>query len=159
VLSQQEISDHIEIEQVLQRYGMALDDKAYDLLDSVFTPDAELRYQMEGQELSGDTAHWKKVFPAFMKDFYWTQHFFSTPVVELEGDEARTTTRLIATHVQVEPGGLRHTWTVYGFYRDRFVRTDDGWRIRERFFKGPHEQGKPASGDRVVPYPALPWSR
>ena len=38
-----EASDHVEITQCLQRYGQAFDDRAFDLLESVFTPDARIR--------------------------------------------------------------------------------------------------------------------
>ena len=37
MLTPQEQSDHIEIAQVLERYGRALDDKDYDLLDSAMS--------------------------------------------------------------------------------------------------------------------------
>ena len=45
-LSLQEISDRIEIEDLLQRYTAAIDAKDWDLLGSVFTPDATLDYTL-----------------------------------------------------------------------------------------------------------------
>ena len=43
MLTPQEISDQIEIEQVLNRYFRAIDTKDWALLDSVFAPAAGLR--------------------------------------------------------------------------------------------------------------------
>ncbi len=48
-MTPREIADHIEIGQVIQRYGRALDTADYELLRTVFAPDATLRYEMEGR--------------------------------------------------------------------------------------------------------------
>ena len=47
-LSLQEISDRIEIEDLLQRYTAAIDAKDWELLATVFTPDATLDYTSSG---------------------------------------------------------------------------------------------------------------
>ena len=66
MLSQQEISDHIEISQLIQRYGMALDERKWHLLDRVFSKDADLRYRYEEQVDNGPLEHWKQVFESFL---------------------------------------------------------------------------------------------
>ncbi len=60
-----------------------------------------------------------------------TQHLVGTFVVDLAGDEATSRCYLHAQHVRAGvPGGEQYV--IAGCYRDRFTRTADGWRIRER---------------------------
>jgi 3-phenylpropionate/cinnamic acid dioxygenase small subunit len=153
-----EASDHVDITQCLQRYGQALDDRAWDLFDTVFTPDAAIRYDIEGavtnlrmEELADRS---RKLF----ERFWWTQHVFSVPVIELAGDAARATCRLIATHVQVNLEGQRSTWVLYGIYRDVLARTAAGWRIRERHLHGVYSEGKLLSRKYVQGFASAPKS-
>ncbi len=154
--SQQKLGDHLEIEQLIQRYGLSLDEKNYDLLDSVFTPDASLHYVMEDQETRGSYRQWKEIFRQFLLPFYWTSHMFSTPVIELAGDAARSSCRLIASHLQIRLSGERNLWIVHGQYRDRLERTTAGWRIRDRCFMGLHSEGRRLPGDQVRCFPEAP---
>ncbi len=153
MLTDQATRDHVEIGQLIARYGKALDDKDYELLGSVFTPAAALRYELEGRETRGSYAEWVGIFREFLAPFSWTSHLFSQPVIELEGDAAGSSCRVIASHLQFELDGKRNLWIVHGFYRDRLARSDAGWRIRERHFWGVHAQGEPLPPDRVRPSP------
>jgi 3-phenylpropionate/cinnamic acid dioxygenase small subunit len=150
--------DHAEITQCLQRYGQAFDDRAWDVFESVFTPDAHIRYDIEGRvtELRADelAASARELF----ERFWWTQHMFSVPVIELAGDSARATCRLIATHVQVSLEGQRSTWVVYGIYRDVLTGTLAGWRIRERHLHGVYSEGQLLSRKRVQCFASAPAS-
>ena len=150
-----EAADHAEIAQVLQRYGQALDEKRYELLDQVFVPGATLRYEMEG---GAPTTYPEMVavFREFNAAFWYTQHLFSHPVIELSGDLARTLCRLIAIHVQRRLAGGRNLWTVYGFYDDTLSRTPEGWRIRERTFRGMHVEGERLPADQVERHDSSP---
>ena len=47
-LSNQEISDRLEINDLLTRYCTAIDAKDYELLDECFTPDAKVDYVSSG---------------------------------------------------------------------------------------------------------------
>ena len=47
-MDNQEIADRLEIDQLLVRYVDAIDAKDWDLLDTVFTPDAHLDYSSSG---------------------------------------------------------------------------------------------------------------
>ena len=46
--SLQEISDRLEINDLLSRYTFAIDNKDFDALDAVFTPDATIDYTTSG---------------------------------------------------------------------------------------------------------------
>jgi hypothetical protein len=51
-LSPSQAADHVDITQCLQRYGQAMDDRVFDVLDTVFTADAQIRYDIEGRTWS-----------------------------------------------------------------------------------------------------------
>ncbi len=48
MLTLQEISDRLEIQQVLIDYSSAIDQRRFDDLDAVFTPDAYIDYRVTG---------------------------------------------------------------------------------------------------------------
>jgi hypothetical protein len=141
MISATEAADHVDIAQCLQRYGQALDDRAWDVFDTVFTPDATLRYDIEGSLTSLRMAELKESSRKLFERFWWTQHMFSIPLIELAGSEARATCRLIATHVQRKLDGTSSRWVLYGTYRDALVRGVSGWRIRERHLHGVYSEG------------------
>ena len=47
-MSLQEISDRLEIQDLIARYSYALDRRDFDALDELFTPDAVLDYRATG---------------------------------------------------------------------------------------------------------------
>lgn len=139
--------DRLEIQDVIQRYGIGQDDhqggRGNDVLtqwDEVFTEDATVDYtiaghvgpdapyrdlarQMRGQDFGGDgsmsvLANW--------------QHFEGVPTVAIDGDTAQARTPHLHTHKgkYEGPGG----WNVMeaGIFVDELRRTPDGWRITHR---------------------------
>jgi SnoaL-like protein len=155
-LSPSEAADCVDISQCLQRYGQAFDDRAFDVLDTVFTPDARIHYDIEERAWSLRMDELKSSARELFERFWWTQHMFSVPVIELAGDEARAVCRLIATHVQVTLEGERSTWVLHGTYRDVLVRTAAGWRIRERHLHGVYSEGALLSRKRVQLFASAP---
>jgi len=138
MISPLEAADHVDITQCLQRYGQALDDRAWDVFDT----DARIRYEIEGSAWSVRVEDLKSSSRELFERFWWTQHIFSVPVLELAGDSAHATCRLIATHVQVGLDGVRSRYVVYGTYRDVLTRTAAGWRIRDRHLHGVYSEGE-----------------
>jgi hypothetical protein len=159
VLDEREISDHIEITQLLQRYFHALDWKDYALLDHVFSADAELHYQMGamGEGAKADLPTMVKQFEAFNRAFAFTQHIMGQPLIHCDGDRATSTTALRAIHVQAALDGSENTWVVYGFYQDLHRRTEAGWRIQKRYFRATHFDGKLLPFEEVESFPLPPW--
>jgi 3-phenylpropionate/cinnamic acid dioxygenase small subunit len=133
-LSLQEISDRVEINDLLTRYTRAIDTKDFELLDTCFTPDAFVDYTSSGgikggyPEVRAWLAKALAPFPAMM-------HFVGNSSVELDGDEARTRTYLINPMAVSTNGGSSHAFTVCAHYVDKLVRTSEGWRIAERIEK------------------------
>ncbi len=130
-LSQQEVSDRIEIGDLLVRYTRAIDTKDWALLDSVFLPDARVDYRSSGG-IAGDYPKVRAWLEKALAAFPAMMHMIGNTTVELDGDEARTRTYVInPMGFPKEDGGL-HVFTVAAHYVDRLVRTEDGWRIAER---------------------------
>ena len=152
MLTPQEISDQIEIEQVLNRYFRAIDTKDWELLDSVFTPGADVSYSAPA-ELKTTYEKIVPLFEMFTDSFFFTQHAASQIVIHVDGDTAESSNSLRAVHVQETHEGEPNTWVVYGTYRDQLVRTSDGWRIAERVFQGCHTEGELLPQDRVKSFP------
>ena len=129
-LSIQEISDRLEIQDLLASYSHAIDSRDWDALDAVFTPDALIDYAEMGGS-SGNLAETKKFLAEVMPSFPGFQHMVATTKVTIDGDTAVARTICHNPMIISTPEGNR---TVYCglWYNDRFVRTPDGWRINER---------------------------
>ena len=156
MLTPRQISDHIEIDQLQQRYFRSMDTWDYDLLESVFAPEAVVRYEA----LQGADTMWREMIPRFRefnRHFSFMQHLGGQLLIELDGDCARSSHAMRAIHVQTTHEGEENRWAIYGVYRDRLARTTEGWRIAERFFKGMRTEGSLLPFDRVRSYKAPPW--
>lgn len=137
----QEISDTLEIGDVIQRYGKALDEKQFDLLDKVFTKDAELVYLLDEDLHKFTMENGVEFYKAFLYKCYWTCHLISTPLIDFKGDRAATSSRVTATHIQKREDGSQNIWIVSGAYQDEFVRGQDGWLISKRVANAPYVEG------------------
>jgi hypothetical protein len=139
-MSIEEISDRIQINDLLVRYTVALDTKDWDLLDTCFTLDTQLDYSAAGGAKAPypDVRTWlQKTLAAFSM----TQHFIGNSTVEIERDSASSRTYLINPLGSPKPDGGLHIYTLGAYYDDRLVYTDDGWRIAERIMEHAYFDG------------------
>lgn len=139
----QEISDRLEIEQLIVRYTVAIDRKDWDLLDTVFTTDAFLDYSSSGGTAAqGPYPAMKAWLQNALAMFPMTQHLVGKSLVDLdsEGNTAHCTT-LFHNPMGVPTdsegffdaaGTSQHIFTVGGWYRDTCVRTPEGWKISRK---------------------------
>jgi hypothetical protein len=140
-LSLQEISDRIEIEDLLQRYTAAIDAKDWDLLASVFTPDATLDYTSSGGPV-GPFPEVRDWLARALALFPMTHHMIGKSTVQLDGDTAQCRSIFYnpmgmsidenGRFVADGSGSGTHVFVVGGFYNDTCVRTPDGWRISRK---------------------------
>lgn len=137
----EEVADHIEIIQLIQRYAKALDEKDFGLLRTVFTEDAQLVYLMGEQRIECSILQVDELFRSRLTKCCWTSHLVSNPMIELQGDRAHTSSRVTATHMQIREDGSRNIWIVSGSYEDELVLKTDGWRICKRVTNAPYEEG------------------
>ena len=130
-LSLQEISDRIEIHDLLVRYSHAIDTRNFDALDQVFTPDAFIDYSSMGGA-KGGLPEIKEFLRKAMAQFSGFQHMIANSMIELRGDTATGRTICHNPMVMTRPDGQTHVFYCGLWYVDKLVRTAQGWRIRER---------------------------
>ena len=111
------------------RYATALDTKDWTLLATCFVPDAVAIYSTRGR-VEGYPGI-EEVCRGALGPLTASQHLLGNHVVELDGDEGRASCYFQAQHVLSGTEG-GDTYIVAGTYRDRVVRTPEGWKIAER---------------------------
>ena len=127
----QEISDRLEINNLLIDYCSAVDAQDFDQFDHFFTPDALIDYSALGGARGPVHAikdYLKRVMPMFPA----TQHMIANSRVWIDGDTAHARTMCHnPMEIPLPEGGTQIAY--YGlWYVDRLVRTPQGWRIAER---------------------------
>lgn len=126
-----EISDRMELQELLVAYCYAIDNRDWDALDDVFTADAVIDYsEMVG--FRGGLRETKAFLAESMKQVTACQHIISTSQITIEGDRAHGRTICINPMV-IDFNGEQTTMFMGLWYRDEFVRTPAGWRISSRY--------------------------
>ena len=113
----QRTADLVEIHELCARYMAYASQFIVDRWLEVFTPDAE--YNAFG------TAYQLDRFPALLAAAPRGQFLGNMPVVEFDADRATGIQHYI--FIEQRTHAMRLAW-----YRDEYVRTPDGWRIRRR---------------------------
>ena len=131
-LSLQEISDRMEIQDLLTAYSHAIDTRSWDALDDVFTEDAHIDYKEMGGS-AGNVSETKDFLIKAMPMFSSFQHMIANTVLELDGDTARARTICHNPMVLDRGEGQTHVFFCGLWYRDVLVRTPEGWRIKDRY--------------------------
>jgi 3-phenylpropionate/cinnamic acid dioxygenase small subunit len=144
-LSLQQVSDRIEINDLLIRYTRAIDQQDWALLDTVFTPDAEVDYVASGG-IKGrypEVRAWRAKVLAL---FPITVHYVTNSEVTLEGDRAAARTAVYNPMFLGNADGSLHHFVVGAYYVDELVRTEAGWRIAKRCEQKAFIEGAPPNG-------------
>ncbi len=148
MLSLQEVSDRMEIQDVMAKYSAAVDGHRWELFDEVFVPDAELDYTDVADFKVNDVQTFTDWLAGALPTDRNYFHLCATTHVTLDGDTAEAVTLCLNPMPTPDRVLLFGHW-----YRDHLVRTPDGWRIAKRrlelCFHAPLE-----------PYPGVsPWTR
>lgn len=130
MLSLEEMSDRLEIQDLITRYAYAIDEQDWDGLDRVFTADAVIDYTELGGA-KGSLSETKAYLAQAMPTFPAFQHLSTTTRIDIDGDSARTKTILFNPMVMNHEGEER-VFFIGLWYNDELVRTADGWRIKHR---------------------------
>jgi SnoaL-like domain len=113
-------------------YCYAVDHRKWDELDDVFTADAVIDYsEMVG--FRGNLAETKAYLGEALAQLSNYQHSISTSQIRFEGDTAARGRTLCSNAMVINFNGTQQTMFVGLWYRDIFVRTAAGWRIKERY--------------------------
>jgi hypothetical protein len=129
MLSLEEISDRLEIQDLLVAYSTAIDTRRFDDLDRVFTPDAYIDYREMGG-IDGRFPEVKAWLANVLPNFPAYAHMLGNFDVRIDGDTASSRTVLFNPMVL---GGDRNQILFCGlWYEDEFIRTPEGWRMSRR---------------------------
>ena len=137
MLSIEEISDRLEIQQLLIDYSTAIDRRRFDDLDAVFTPDAYIDYRVSGG-IDGRFPEVKAWLKDVLPNFPAYYHMLGNVDVRVAGD--RATSRAICFNPMVMGGAADQNtaqtpspvYLVGIWYVDEFIRTPEGWRMSRR---------------------------
>lgn len=123
--------DRIDIEETMARYAWAMADKDWRAWRATLTADATVDYTTAGgvAGTADDALEWLQ---GALGAFDVTSSLIGNVLVESEdGDSA--TVRSLYRMIMRLPGDEPTYLEASGWYRDRMVRTPDGWRIADRF--------------------------
>ncbi len=134
MLSQQEISDRLEIQDLVFHYADLVDSKQIEALRSdVFTADAHIDYSAMGGSV-GNVDETLEFLKASLTDelFPASQHLNANVQIQVNGDSASG--RVMCFNPMVMAMGEDETQTILMglWYVDEYRRTDAGWRISRR---------------------------
>ncbi|MEV6010988.1 nuclear transport factor 2 family protein [Streptomyces sp. NPDC051976] len=128
-----EISDRLEIQDLLTAYSHAVDTGQWGLLDAVFTDGAVIDYTATGGP-KGTLPEIKEFLGSVMPGFPAYQHLLGNCAVTLDGD--RATARTMCLNPLVLPGGSDAGEGGVLFcgiwYADELARVDGRWLIAVR---------------------------
>jgi SnoaL-like domain len=142
-LSVQQISDRLEIQDVLTRYCYAVDDRDWDTYRRLFTHDAVIDDTVTGGIKSGVEEHIAYLKRALSK-VLMSQHAISTVLVELNGNEAKIRAHCSCPIVFDTGQNDRQVMFQGLWYREALVRTDTGWKIHSLLEEGYWKHNAPA---------------
>jgi ketosteroid isomerase-like protein len=120
--------DALAIRTVIDRYGMGIDRRDWELVRSCFTPDCTADYGQSGRWTAREPlVAW---LDEIHRDVGPTLHRLTNHQIDVDGDVAAATSYLDALlKVEHRCHDLLH---VVATFTDDFVRTGDGWKIAAR---------------------------
>ena len=130
MLSQQELSDRFEIQDLVHYYAHLIDQKSLDDLRQVFTEDAHVDYSAFGGSVGNLETTITFLQGALTNELFPnSQHLNANIQVELDGDRARGRVMCFNPMEMALPDGASQTYFLGVWYVDEYRRTADGWRI------------------------------
>ena len=130
----EELGHRIAIQDLLTSYCTAIDNKDFDKLDDVFTPDAHIDYTSAGG-VKGAFPEVKDWLKKALGLFPMTQHLVTNFEIQIDGDQATSRCGFynpMAIPESSEEGAALRLLYFGGYYNDKLTLTSDGWRIEQR---------------------------
>jgi SnoaL-like domain len=138
-----EISDRLEIQQLMVIYSNAIDAGDFDRLDAVFTADAYIDYRAMGG-IDGRYPEVKAWLGPALKYFPRYYHLVANTEIVLAGDAATSRTACFNPMEVPLPEGGHQVMFLGLWYLDKLTRTPEGWRISERVEEACYQHNVPA---------------
>ena len=125
------LEDRLELHELVGRYGDAIDDRAWDRLDAIFTEDAV--FEVRGLGITMRGLQGIKTFMDEAGDKHPQAHLMVNVYCLETGNGVELRSRGIFP--EPNPSVTDHSSLLYhGSYYDRVVRTEHGWRIAHRVY-------------------------
>lgn len=128
MLTLAEISDRLEIQQLLVDYATAIDQRRFEDLDRIFTADAYIDYRAMGG-IDGSYPEVKAWLAQVLPGFPAYYHLIGNFDIRVSGDAASARTTCFNPMKLTDDGQVLFCAL---WYDDEFVRTADGWRMTRR---------------------------
>lgn len=126
-----EVSDRMEINEILARYCHALDMQNWTAFRALFTADAKMDFAAFGGPV-GSVADVEAHLRPVLESLKGSEHVSTTVMIDLDGDTARARSAAIVPLTRSAADGSDHTLFNGLFYEDELARTAEGWRIAVR---------------------------
>ena len=126
-----EVADRLVIADLIARYAVVIDNRDFDALDALFTPDARIDFSTFNGPV-GDLTEIKAFLSSTLPFFTRSQHMMGLPLIDLDGDTAHARTSCNNPMISEQPDGRTSVWLIGLWYDDDLVRTSDGWRFSAR---------------------------
>jgi hypothetical protein len=125
-----DVADELAVCRTMYRFAAAIDTRDWPAYRKVFTDEIDVDYSSYragsiGRMRADD---WVQRATALFPGLDASQHCLYNPLVEIIGDSARVTIYVQAEHFLTNADG-DNWFTLGGYYDDRMVRTDAGWKI------------------------------
>jgi len=125
---------YVEIVELLAQYATIIDNREWDALDRVFTPNVRFDVTSIGSGVLSGLGHVKSHMANHAR--HPAAHLILNVVADISPDRASVSSRLLA---------LQGDGRVFmGEYRDVFIRTQEGWRIDSRVYSRLQQPSDPA---------------
>lgn len=152
-LTPAQAADMMEIQQKIYFYGWCVDHRLFAELDALFLPDTIVHYDVP----KGTKKPWSEMrnwLPDGLAQFRVTQHNMSNPMIELDGERARSRTYGHLIHFQEKRTGEITPMRHHTIYHDEWIKRAEGWRITHRRLAHLHIDGEMHGAASVVLYRA-----
>lgn len=123
--------DYTDIQMLRHRFGRAVDERNWDLFESLFTEDVEADYTAFGAPQSrGIEAISKLMRHSFRRSEMKSHQIYSNFEIAVGDHTATSLSSLLGRHhIPNFPGG--DWFTLHARYHDDLVRTPSGWRLKQ----------------------------
>lgn len=126
-----EVSDRLEINEILARYCHMLDLKDWPAFRALFAENATLDFRAFGGPLSSVDDIVAFLIPV-LDSLIGSEHIATTVMIDLDGDSATARSAAIVPMTSRKDDGSEYTLFNGLWYEDRLTRTAHGWRFAER---------------------------
>lgn len=153
------LADRQRVIDVITSVLFYADQRRWDVVEAAFANPVIIDYTSSSTAAAGRqepqplppadvVAAWQTQLPGYEN----TVHMVTNPIVHIEGDKARVTSSVQATHFLPNDKGESY-WVFFGTYNHELTRTEDGWRITLMRANKQFELGNPdlplMAGERV----------